>query len=128
VSLIAFWDSIPGTLRRDEFGNAHGTGRKTYHYAGGAVQLVEDYRRGELVRSEWFRPDGTSVQVTEWREGSGEWLKLRDDGTVDRRMPFVAGRVHGEATYYAEDGSVLGVAEFKEGIRVGGYDPRGPRL
>src|SRR5690242_14362604 len=107
ASVIVLWDSIPGTFRRDEFGHPQGTGRVSYPYSSGAAQLVEDDRRGELVRGGWFRPDGASLQVTEWKSGTGDWLQLRGDGSVSCRMPMVEGVAHGGATYYGEDGSVL---------------------
>jgi antitoxin component YwqK of YwqJK toxin-antitoxin module len=123
-AVALFWDAIPGTLYRDRDGNAHGSGVKTYPYRSGAIQLREEYFRGKLVRSEWFKPDGTSIHVTEWQNEAGEGIYLREDGTIRIRQTYTNGLAHGQTIYYAEDGSVLGEAEFHEGVRVSGYDPK----
>lgn len=116
-----FYPSIPGTYRRDKHGNAHGTGRATYRYRSGAVILVEDFRRGKLIRSEWFRPDGASVLVTEWNDESGAQIYLREDGTISQRLTCVRRIANGRSVFYAPDGSVLGEAVFENGERVSGY-------
>src|SRR5262245_42238422 len=110
-----FWDAIPGTLYRDRHGDAHGAGRRVYRYKSGPVMLVEDYDRGQQRRSEWFRPDGTSILVTEWADGSGVGLLLREDGSVWARRAYVRGVAQGPTTYFARDGSVLGEAVFEGG-------------
>lgn len=122
---IGVWifPSIPGTFGRDADGTAHGTGRVTYRYRTGAVKLQEDYRRGKMIRSEWFKPDGMSILVTEWKDESGVGLYLREDGTIKTRMTYVNRLADGVATYYAPDGSVVGEAVFAGGARVSGYDP-----
>jgi antitoxin component YwqK of YwqJK toxin-antitoxin module len=127
VLFVFMWDRLPGSFSRTELGQARGTGAQLYYYANGTVQLKEEYSRGTLVRSEWFNPDGTTILVTEWDDGSGEGLYLRQDGSIRRRVTYVDGVAHGTSTYYAEDGSVLGEAEFHEGVRVSGYDPKAAR-
>lgn len=127
VAIILFffmWDRLPGSFGRNELGAARGTGEKLYHYRSGQLQLREEYARGELVRSEWFKPDGSSILVTEWKDGTGEGLYLREDGSVRRRVTYANGLSHGKSIYYAEDGTVLGEAEFNKGARVSGYDPQ----
>lgn len=124
ATMLWFWDAIPGTLYIDRNGVPRGTGVKTYSYKSGSLQLREEFRRGQLVRSEWFKSDGRSIQITEWENGTGTGVYLREDGSIRRRVTYVNGLAHGTSTYYAEDGSVLGEAEFQEGIRVSGYDPK----
>ena len=82
IVVASRWDALPGTFYRDDQGVAHGTGVVTYNYKPGVKQVVEQYYRGQLVRSEWFRRDGTSIQVTLWEDESGEGLYLRKDGSV----------------------------------------------
>lgn len=114
---------LSGSFYVDANGKAHGTGRKTYRYPFGTVKLVEEYRQGKQVRSEWFKPDGTSLWVTVWEAESGVGLHVRDDGSLRNRMTYVHGIAHGPATYYRPDGSVEGEAVFQNGVRVSGYDP-----
>lgn len=123
-SFAWFWDAIPGTLYRDQNGNAHGSGERLYYYKSGAIQLREEYFRGKLVRSEWFKPDGTSILITKWQHESGEGIYLREDGSIRIRQTYANRLAHGKTIYYAEDGTVLGEAVFQEGIRVSGYDPK----
>jgi hypothetical protein len=120
---VAFYDAIPGTLRSTDDG-PRGTGVKSYAYPGGVLKLREEYSRGKLLRSEWYSPNGTLIQATDWKDGSGEWIQLRDDGSVKTRKTFVKDRVDGKVVYYAPNGSVRGEAEFKDGQRVSGYDPQ----
>ena len=109
----------------DEQGKAHGTGDVIYKYESRAPKLVSHIVRGKQVRSEWFKPDGTSILVTEWKDGSGVGLYLREDGSIMARMTYVHEVADGPATYYAPDGTVLGEAVFKDGKRVSGYEPPG---
>jgi antitoxin component YwqK of YwqJK toxin-antitoxin module len=110
-------------LTFDEQGKAHGTGDVTYKYESRAPKLVSHIVRGKQVRSEWFRPDGTSILVTEWKDGSGVGLYVREDGSIMARMTYVHEVADGPATYYAPDGTVLGEGVFKDGKRVSGYEP-----
>ncbi len=118
------WDAIPGTFYRDQEGNAHGSGTVRYQYKSGKLQLVEEYSRGKQQRSEWFRPDGTSIQVTTWTDECGEGLYVRQDGTVWSRRTYKHGIWDGPATYYNRDGTVRGTAVGKNGKYVEGYQPR----
>lgn len=117
-----YYDAIPGTLVLDAHG-ARGTGDYRYRYASGATKLVEKYYRGHLVRSEWFEPDGTSIQVTLWKDGCGEGLYLREDGSIRRRLSYVHDVWDGPSTYYNRDGTVRGTAMGRNGQRVEGYQP-----
>ena len=38
------------------------------------MQLRDDYVEGQLIRSRWFRPNGTLIQQTDWDHGTGEGL------------------------------------------------------
>ena len=128
-SVYVSWPSAePGVdpdepLSFDAEGKAHGTGDVTYKYESRAPMLVSHIVRGKQVRSEWFKPDGSSILVTEWKDGSGVGLYVRQDGSIRVRMMYVHEVAEGPATYYAADGSVLGEAVFKNGQRVSGYEP-----
>jgi antitoxin component YwqK of YwqJK toxin-antitoxin module len=119
---VVFYDAFPGTLRFTDEG-PRGTGVATYVYPGRALKLRERYVRGQIQKSEWFRPDGTLIQTTNWVDGAGEGIYLRDDGSIKTRMNYIKGLAEGTATYYAPDGTVTGSAEFQNGSRVSGYDP-----
>ena len=125
LAIVAFYTypSIPGTFGRDASGFPHGTGTETYRYKSGAVKLVEDYRRGSLVRSVWYRPDRTVVATTDWVDESGVGYYLREDGSVRSHMTYVRGIAEGAATYYDEAGNIVGEAVFKDGSRISGYEP-----
>jgi antitoxin component YwqK of YwqJK toxin-antitoxin module len=112
-----------GPLYFDAQGKAHGTGAVEYRYQNRAVKLSDQIVDGKLVRSEWFKPDGTSIMVTNWVDGSGEGIYVREDGSVRVKMTYVHEIAEGPATYYAPDGRVLGEAVFKGGQRVSGYEP-----
>lgn len=113
-----------GPLRVDKHGVASGSGQKTYRYRNGATKLVEDYIDGKQVRSEWFRPDGTSILITQWQDESGTGLYLREDGSIRRQQAYVRGLAHGPGIYYNRDGSVRGEALFEDGGWVSGYKPQ----
>jgi antitoxin component YwqK of YwqJK toxin-antitoxin module len=85
-------------LTFDPNGVARGTGERTYTYASGQPKLREDYVDGKLVRSRWFAPDGTPIQETFWRDGTGEGLYLREDGSIQKRVEYVRGLSHGNTT------------------------------
>ena len=110
-------------LTFDAQGVARGTGERTYTYKSGATQLREEYVRGELVRSRWFKPDGALVQETKWIDGTGEGIYLREDGSVRARVPYVDGVADGEATNYDEAGRPVEVVTYRRGRRVSERPP-----
>jgi len=112
-------------LSFDAQGVAHGTGERTYSYRSGAVQLREDYVDGELVRSRWFKPDGTVIQETRWQHGTGDGLYLREDGSVRTRQHYVGGTADGPTTEYDASGQASKVETYRHGQPVGGGQERG---
>ena len=69
-------------LSFDAHGYAHGTGERIYRYHAGPPRLKEDYVDGKLMRSRWFKPDGSMIQETVWKDGTGEGIYLREDGSA----------------------------------------------
>lgn len=106
------------SLTFDAHGVAHGTGAKVYGYKSGVPQLREEYVDGKLVRSRWFKPDGTLVQETKWANGSGQGIYLREDGSIRARMQYVNGVAEGEAKEYDKAGNVTKVQQYRGGKRV----------
>ena len=96
-------------LTFDANGTPHGTGERVYKYPSGAAKLREEYKRGKLVRSRWFKPDGTLVQVTDWIDGSGEGIYLRDDGSIRERVTYIHGIAEGPGTKFDEAGNATSV-------------------
>ncbi|MEX0714395.1 MAG: hypothetical protein WD278_18815 [Pirellulales bacterium] len=129
VALVSWYFSgyMPGTLSFNEFGVPRGTGTRLYHYKSGELKLTEKYRAGKLVRSSWYRPDGSIVAVTEYRNESGEWLLLNEDGSIRAKYQMVNGLANGQATYYRPDGSVERVAHFRSGQEVEPVAPKASR-
>jgi antitoxin component YwqK of YwqJK toxin-antitoxin module len=109
---------MPDTLYFDDLGWPHGTGIKRYVYESGKLKIAESYLAGNLQTSRWYRPDGSLVEQTRWKSGTGIGICLRDDGTIESRYEYVNGVANGLATYYAEDGSVERVASFRDGVKV----------
>lgn len=111
---------LPGIvpLHQDSSGQFHGTGMKTYHYESGAVVLEEQYRRGDLVHSKWFRPDGSMLRETKWQNGDGVGYFLFQDGTIRVQMSFSNHIADGEAIYFNEDGTEKRRAMFRAGQEV----------
>lgn len=93
-------------LTFDERGEPHGSGEKVSRYKSGATKLREEYEDGELVRSRWFKPDGTLIRETIWLNGTGEAIYLREDGSIQRKMRYVKGVAEGEAIHYDEAGNI----------------------
>ena len=112
------------SLTFDARGVAHGTGERVHSYKSGAVQLREEYVDGKLVRSRWFKPDGTLVQETKWNNGNGEAIHLREDGSIRTRMQYVNGVAEGEAKEYDPSGHVTKVVHYRGGQRVSDSGPR----
>jgi len=111
-----FSGSIPGTLEFDETsGEAWGTGTHRMHYPDGAVREEHRYLRGVLTRSRWYDPEGTLIHETDWRDGRGMALTLRDDGTPEVRMRFEGGKPNGYAVYFDPAGEPVRVVEFEDG-------------
>lgn len=69
----------------------------------------------QLIRSRWFRPNGTLIQQTDWDHGTGEGLYLREDGSVRERMHYVHGLAEGAAERYDETGNVTKVEQYRNG-------------
>ena len=114
-------------LTFDAQGVAHGTGEKVYNYKSGAPQLREEYVDGTLVRSRWFKPDGTLIQETKWANGTGEGIYLREDGSIRKRMQYVKGIAEGEAKEYDEIGNVTKVMQYRGGQPVTESEPPATR-
>lgn len=114
-------------LKFDAQGAAHGSGEKVYNYKSGATKLREEYADGKLVRSRWYRPDGTLVQETKWVNGTGDGIYLREDGSVRARMSYVNGVAEGEAKEYDEAGKVTKVVRYHSGRRVSESEPAATR-
>lgn len=109
----------PGSFHRDSRGFPRGTGWTTYGYGeSGPVKLKEAYVDGQLVWSEWYRPDGTTVARTQWVDGNGVGFYLYDDGTIKAKMPYRHGVAEGKATFYRPDGSVDRNVEYHQGKPV----------
>jgi antitoxin component YwqK of YwqJK toxin-antitoxin module len=121
VLLCSFGCDRPLTF--DAQGVAHGTGEKVYNYKTGTTKLREEYVDGKLVRSRWFRPDGTQVQETKWINGTGEGIYLREDGSIRMRMQYVNGVAEGEAKEYDEAGNVVKLVQYRGGQRVSEGEP-----
>jgi len=102
-------------LTFDEHGQAHGTGEKTYHYDTGEVMLRDQYVDGQLEYSRWYAPDGSLIEETDWVDGAGEGIYLRQDGSIRLRMNYINDLAEGPATFYDEDGNVTKVVEYKDG-------------
>ena len=122
IILCLIASGLPGCedepLRQDESGEFHGTGEKVYRYQSGSVMLREKYVDGQLEHSRWYKPDGTLVEETDWKDESGEGIYLREDGTIEARMHYVNGVAEGKATFYDENGNVSKVVTYEEGRPV----------
>jgi antitoxin component YwqK of YwqJK toxin-antitoxin module len=116
------------SLTFDAQGVAHGTGERTYEYKSGAIKLREEYVDGKLVRSRWFKPDGTLVQETHWVNGTGEGVYLREDGSIRQRIEYVNGVAEGVATEYDELGRILNIVHYRAGQRIGESGPESGKL
>ena len=113
------WTQTAGReLYFDEQGVAHGSGVTETRYRSGALMAEERYERGRLARSTWYRPDGSLVARTDWKNGTGLGYYLREDGSVRARMQYVDGVAHGQAVYYTPEGHVERFAEFRDGTEV----------
>ena len=81
-------------LSFDDQGKVHGTGSVTQaRHTSRAPKLTDQIVGGKLVRSEWFRPDGTSIMVTNWKDGSGVGIYVREDGSIRVKMTYVQARL-----------------------------------
>jgi antitoxin component YwqK of YwqJK toxin-antitoxin module len=115
ILLLAFACAPPLTF--DPQGIAHGSGQRTYEYHTGAIKLLEVYKDGQLVRSSWFKPDGTLIRETDWISGTGEGIYLREDGSIRSRVQYVSGVAEGQSTEYDESGKATKVF-YRHGQRI----------
>jgi antitoxin component YwqK of YwqJK toxin-antitoxin module len=126
--LLGAWacrDFMPGTLRRDGNGFAHGTGTERFFYASGPIREEDDYRNGVAVRSRWYRPDGSLVASSEFDvQNGGLGYFLREDGSVRETVHYRYSThnrqylADGVATFYNPDGSINRTSEFRGGIEL----------
>ena len=114
-------------LSFDARGYAHGTGERIYKYHTGSPQLKEDYVDGKVTRSRWFKPDGSLIQETVWKDGTGDGIYLREDGSIRARMHYVNGIAEGEAKTYDPAGNVTKVETYSHGKPIGQGDSPGTR-
>ena len=93
-------------------------GEKVYHYDSGKVMLSEEYRNGMLLTSRWMSPDGNVIRVTDWQEGSGVGIFLRQDGTIRVIQTYADGIAEGLTAFLDEHGKLIKLVEFKGGQPV----------
>ena len=110
-------------LEFDKDGIPHGTGWKYYRYKSGELMLKEYYRRGDLVHSEWFQPDGTLIRKEDWHKGSGIGIYLREDGSIRAAVSYENGVAHGLAVFLKEDGLLDKIVEYDKGKEIWCYQP-----
>lgn len=122
VSVCAAWlvhvNNQHNKIRVDNSGTVHGSGAITYSYEDGTPKRIDEYSDGVLLRSTWHYPDGSTVAMTEWNNGTGDEVYLREDGSIRVRYKFVNGIADGPATYYRADGSIEKVVEYEDGSPV----------
>ena len=117
------WEYLPGTLRHDNFGIAHGSGTYIHKYDTGQKMVEESYLGGRPYRTIWYRPDGSVVAKEEYDEPSRaiDYYYLRQDGSIraiieckwsSRLSVHVA---NGEGTFFKQDGSIDKVQRYSEG-------------
>lgn len=121
------WEYLPGTLYFDNHGFPHGTGMRQLFYDSGALMKEEWIRAGLPVRGKWYRPDGSVVAESTFdRRAGGVDYYLRQDGSVRVKMNCVFDRrdgmymAHGPSTFFAPDGTVEKVVEYRHGQPVNG--------
>lgn len=109
-------------FHRDDQGRPHGTGTEIFKYSNGAVRVVSEFRRGELIRTTWYKPDGTVVATTDWIDGRGFGYHLRDDGSVLAKAEVVDEVFHGKVIYFHPGGTVERIAKFERGAEISGTE------
>ena len=126
--LLGLWcwrDYLPGTFHRDANGFPHGTGVEEFHYQSGQLQSRMWHRAGIPTRAVWYRPDGTVIaDVKMDTKTGGDNLYLREDGSIERRIPFKYDPhereffAEGQATHYGEKGNIIGTSEYRHGVKI----------
>jgi antitoxin component YwqK of YwqJK toxin-antitoxin module len=96
-------------------GDPCGQWQQDYQYPTGEIALREHYTRGILLKSEWFKPDGTHIQTTNWTNLSGESISLRSDGSVRVRASILHGLPDGEVVFFDESGAVERRQRYRNG-------------
>lgn len=123
LGLTVFWEYIPGTFHLNSQGFPRGTGKRSHYYECGALLTEEWYRAGILTKVTWYRPEGSTLGTERYDVATGGvFYSLRENGNIECRMPcsysptdrmFVA---DGTVTYYAPDGRVERVVEYRNGV------------
>lgn len=111
-------DWIVDPLEVASSGMISGTGSEVLKYENGATKQVHTYSRGRHVRSQWFRPDGTLIEETDWTAGPGDAIYLREDGSVKSRTVFFDDVAWGPSLRYDEHGAIEHVDFFVNGQRI----------
>lgn len=121
------WEYIPGTYYVDENGRTHGTGSESHYYKNGRLLARESFVAGILAKCTYYRPDGTVAARSIYdKEEGGIGYRLREDGTIRTRTPYIWDSqakeflAHGEEVYFDADGAVLKVIEFVNGAKIPG--------
>lgn len=120
LGMWAMTGTMPGTLYFDQSGTAHGTGTARCFYSSGRLKLEDRYVAGELVEETWYKPDGSVLANEKLTNGCGVWYLLRDDGSIEAKMPYIDGNFEGTATYFSTNGEVERTVEYVGGQEVGG--------
>ncbi|PQO46146.1 toxin-antitoxin system YwqK family antitoxin [Blastopirellula marina] len=119
------WQYVPGTYFVDNNGHAYGTGRELYFYDSGELRLVEEYQAGILTNQIYYQRDGEVLMTSPFDvQKGGVGYTFREDGSIRTKVPyrFIPEKkeyfAHGNAEYYAEDGTVEKVVEFQNGVEI----------
>ncbi len=125
LGLAGNWEYIPGTFHRGEFGLPLGSGTELTYYDSGSLMCKQLYKAGFCYKAIWYGLDGEIVAESNLdKSNGGTWYYLYQDGKVRAEVPCRYDSLSrtfpadGMVKYFAGDGSLTKVLEFRDGLRV----------
>ena len=122
---LAVWYGLgycPGTLQTEASGarmKAWGTGVLTDSYPSGAVKCRHWFTAGTLRKSEWYKPDGTTIaREKAYPDAYSRFLFLRDDGTISSEGFVYDQTLDGPWFDYDEKGNVVRIVRLIGGLTM----------
>jgi antitoxin component YwqK of YwqJK toxin-antitoxin module len=113
-----------GNIKRWEHLNAEGKyyGQRAHYYKSNGKRAINiNYENGKAIELlEQVDVTGKKLRISKLKKGNGYIKRVNDAGVIVYEAIYVDGLLHGEETYYDENGEVSTINRYKNGKFLGG--------